>query len=203
MGTANYFASALRLPHDLPSALRVLRDGDVREVGLGKVDGRYFTESAGVGLFADALALYGAGANKQFFRVLSAVVRVLLSFRAHRLQLTLDGETLVERAIMCVVANSYRMWLAMPVAPEAKLTDEELDVVIIGDLRRDELIPYYRAFRAQLQAGLPKVTTMRAREVRIETRRPMNVHGDDRIVGTTPVTISSQPPALKVLVDRL
>src|SRR5690349_9625514 len=54
-GTANNFATALRLPQDLPSALRVLNEGNILAVGLGKVAGRYFTESAGVGLFADAL----------------------------------------------------------------------------------------------------------------------------------------------------
>jgi hypothetical protein len=31
----------------------------------------------------------------------------------------------------------------------------------------------------------------------------MNVHCDDRVIGTTPVTITAQPRALKVLVDRL
>lgn len=74
-GTFNNFASALRVPHNLPAALKMLRDSMVQEVDLGKVGGRYFTESAGVGLFADALALYGQGTNKNFFRGLYATAR--------------------------------------------------------------------------------------------------------------------------------
>ncbi|HVF09926.1 MAG TPA: diacylglycerol kinase family protein [Abditibacteriaceae bacterium] len=202
-GTFNNFATALRLPQDLPSALRVLQDGEVRHVDLGKVGARYFTEAAGVGLFADALALYGEGTNKNFLRGLAAMTNVLLSFEAHRLRLVIDGQPHVERAVMCTVSNTYRMAQGVPMAPGAKITDGELDVIIVGDLNRKELIPYYRAFRAQLHLSLPKVSTLRAREVRIEARRHLNLHCDDQVVGTTPATITAQPGALKVLVDRL
>jgi diacylglycerol kinase (ATP) len=202
-GSANNFATALRLPQDLPSALRVLKEGVVRKVDLGYVCGRYFTEAAGVGLFADALALYGTGTGKSVLHGLITFMRLLLSFRAHRLRLMVDGRPHMERAILCAIANSYRMADAVPVAPGAKVTDGELDVVIIGDLKRGEFLSYYRAMRAQRHLNLPKVTSLRAREVKIEAFTPMNVHCDDQVVGTTPVTILAQPRALKVLVERL
>jgi diacylglycerol kinase family enzyme len=97
-GTFNNFATALRLPLNLPGALRVLRDGHVHEVSLGKIGERYFTEVAGVGLFADALALYGHGGGKNFARGLITLTRLALSVRARRIRLTLDGEYHEERA---------------------------------------------------------------------------------------------------------
>ncbi len=202
-GTANNFATALRLPQDLPSALRVLADGTVRAVDLGCIGDRYFTESAGVGLFADALAIYGAKANKNLLRTFYTVLRIVFAARARRMRIVADGERYVERAVMCEVANTFRMAHALPVAPGAKITDGELDVVVVGDLKRDELIPYYRAFRAQTHLSLPKVHTFRAKSVHIETRHRLNVHCDDKVIGTTPVTMLAQPRALKVLVDRL
>lgn len=203
LGTFNNFATALRLPQDLHSALRVLRDGVVQEVSLGKIGDYYFTEAAGVGLFADALAFYGAGTVKNFGRGLYALLRVAFSFRSRNLRLCLDGELMNKRAVMCTAANTYRMGYAFPVAPQARLTDDVLDVVIVGDLMRNELLPYFRAFRAQLPRPLSKATTYRAKEIRIEAKRRLNVHCDDRIVGVTPVTITVQPRVLKVLVDRL
>lgn len=202
-GTANNFATALRLPLDVPSALRVLKEGDIREVDLGQCFGRYFTESAGVGIFADALAIYGAGTNKNFYRGLVAMVRVFFSMKARRLRLTIDGKVHTERAIFCAVANTYRMGAGVAVAPDARVTDGELNVVVIGDLKRSELIPYYRAFRAQTQMSLPKTSTASARSVHIEGPHHMNVHCDDQVIGHTPVRIESQPAALRVLVDRL
>nr|MDQ3396430.1 hypothetical protein [Deinococcota bacterium] len=143
------------------------------------------------------------GTNKNFFRGLYALLRVIFLLRAHGIRLIVDGEPHIERAVMCTVANTYRTAQAVPIAPGAKLTDGKLDVVVIGNLKLKELLPYYRAVRAQLHTSLPKVTRLQAKEVRIESRRPMNVHCDDRVVGTTPVTISVQPKALKVLVERL
>ena len=92
------------------------------------------------------------------------------------------------------------MSYGVPVAPNAKLTDSVLDIVAVGNLSVRELLPYFRAMRAQTHGSLPKVRTLQAREVRIETRRPQNVHCDDQVIGTTPVTLTLQPRALKVLV---
>src|SRR5687767_4326650 len=108
-GSANNFATALRLPMDLSSAIRVIKDGTVREVDLGKVGDRYFTESAGVGLFADALALYGIASNKNVLRAFITLLKLVFSLKAHRLVITADGERTVERAVMCAISNSYRM----------------------------------------------------------------------------------------------
>jgi diacylglycerol kinase (ATP) len=202
-GTSNNFAAALRLPQDLPSAMRALRDGEVRSVDLGKVGDEYFTEAAGLGMFADALAVYGAGSNKDLLRTLYAITRVLVTSRAHRLRLLVDGKPHTERSVMCTFANSYRMGLSAAIAPEAKVTDGLLDVVVVGDLSPREYLPYYRALRAQIHLGLPKVKAFRAREVRVESRRRMNVHCDDRIIGATPVTVTAHAAALKVLVAPL
>ena len=200
-GTFNNFASALRVPHNLPAALRMLRDGVVQEVDLGKVGDHYFTESAGVGLFADALGLYGQGSNKNFLRGLYAAARLGFAFRARDVTVTVDGVPHEGRLTMCEVANTYRIAQAVPIAPEADVADGLLDVVLLTDIRRGELLSYLRALRAQMHLSLPKVTVLRGREIRFESPRPRNVHADDRIVGTTPLTVSVAPKALKVLVD--
>jgi YegS/Rv2252/BmrU family lipid kinase len=202
-GTANNFATALRLPQDLPSALRVLQEGEIKEVDLGKSCGRYFAESAGVGLFADALSIYGRESNKNLWRSLYAVARIVFGLHPHRLILTIDGKKHEEPAVFCVAANGFRMAHSLAVAPSAKLTDGELDLVIIGDLDRKELFTYYKAMRQQMHITMPKVKLFRAKEVRIESRRRLAVHSDDKVPCTTPVTITAEPKALKVVVERL
>jgi diacylglycerol kinase (ATP) len=201
-GTANNFATALRLPNELEPALRIVADGHEREVDLGKIGDRYFTEAAGVGLFADALLLYGSRTGKNVFKAFYTLLRLVMSFHAHRVRLTADDKVLQERAVMCTVANTFRIGLAEPVAPGARLSDGMLDIVVVGDLNRRELFQYYRAMKAQAHLQLPKVTRVRAQEVTIESRHRMPVHCDDEIVGTTPVTISAMAGALKVLVEK-
>ncbi len=81
------------------------------------------------------------------------------------------------------------------------MADGLLDIVLISDLRRDELLPYLRALRAQLHLGLPKVKVLQGRSVTIQSNNPRNVHCSDKIIGVTPQTITVDPGALKVLVD--
>jgi YegS/Rv2252/BmrU family lipid kinase len=201
-GTANNFATALHVPQDLPSALRCLEEGEIMEVDLGRIGKRYFMESAGVGLFADALSLYGSS-NKNPFRTLYTVFRLIVGLRAHRVRLTIDGEAIEEPAVMCAVANSFRMAHSLALAPSAKVTDGLLDLVIFGDLDRSELLPYYRALRAQMHTSLPKCKIRQAKTIKIESRRRLPVNTDDKVLFRTPVTIETAPKALKVVVEKL
>jgi diacylglycerol kinase (ATP) len=203
LGTYNNFATALRLPPDIASAMRAIKVGDTKTVSLGKANDTYFTESAGVGLFADALDLYGIGRSKNIFLSAWAILRLAYSLPTHRVNLTIDGKPYMDKAVMCTVANSFRMGAALPIAPEARLTDDVLDLVIIGDLTYSEIIPYYKAVRSQMHPALPKVTVIKAKEVTIESLWNINVHADDSVIGQTPTTITIAPKALRVIVDRL
>jgi diacylglycerol kinase (ATP) len=211
MGSANNFAAALNIPLHLPSALANIRYGLVRTVSLGKVEAangesRLFVESAGIGLFADGLALYGEGGEGLggTLHGLGVLLQLVKEFRAHPLRLYVDDspEPLEEAASICTVANSYRMGAFVAIAPEASLTDDFLDVVLVGDISRTELLRYYQAAQAGEHLELPKVKTLRVRKIRIETAEetPLNVHADDTVIGRTPATISLMPAALKTFV---
>ena len=58
-GSANVFARALGFPQDAVEStgllLRAMRDGHTRTIGLGQVEDRYFTFTAGLGLDAEIM----------------------------------------------------------------------------------------------------------------------------------------------------
>lgn len=202
-GTANNFATALRLPMDLPGAFRTLAEGEVLAVDLGEANGEYFTEGAGVGLFADALAIAGCGRTKSILRTLKTLLQLLITNRQYRLTLVVDGVPYTEEVLNVVVANSFCIGYNFPIAPNARLTDARLDVVVIKALARREWIPYLKAIRAQAHLALPKVSEFKAREVEIRSRRSIAAHVDDRAWRRTPLKIRLHEQALKVMVDRL
>ena len=203
MGTANNFATALHLPIELNAALRTIKTGRIRQVSLGKIGRHYFTESAGVGLFADALALYGAGSNKNILKASIAILKLLLFLPRARMKITLDNKEIIERAVMCTVANTFRFGASYPIAPDAILTDDFLDVVIIGNIRRREIPLYYRALRSQNLGSLPKVQVEKTRSVKIEAFKRLNVHCDDKVIGTTPASVTIAPRILRVMTPEL
>lgn len=202
-GTANNFATALRLPMDLPGAFRTLAEGEEVSVDLGEANGEYFTEGAGVGLFADALAVAGCGRTKSLLRTLKTLLQLLITNRQYRLTLVVDGVPYTDEVLNVVAANTFCIGYNIPIAPNARLTDSMLDVVVIKALSRREWIPYLKAIRAQAHLGLPKVSEFKAREVEIRSRRSIAAHVDDRAWRRTPLKIRVQEQALRVMVDRL
>lgn len=199
MGTHNNFAHALGLPLELEHAVALLETGTAVAVDLGKVKDVYFTEAAGVGVFANILDLYGES-HQKFWRGLYAIAKTLLGLRARRLRLTIDGRIVSERAVMCTVANGYRLGTGASIAPGASVVDGLLDVVILGDLSRIELFQYFRATTSNAHLHLPKVERLQACEVRIESATPLALHIDDHVVGKTPAVIEIAPKSLKVVV---
>ncbi len=203
-GTANNFATALRLPRDLPSAFRVIAEGEARKVDLGRVAGHYFTEAAGIGVFADLLAFTGGHhAWRNTLRGVEVLLRTWVFDRPRRVTLVLDGEPHVEEVLNVTVANTFAVGYNLPIAPTARATDARLDVVVVGSLTRREMASYWRALRRQEHLALPKVSSVRARKVTLAARHRAAVHVDDRVLLRTPVDIEVAPAMLRVMVDRL
>ncbi|MCC2672285.1 MAG: protein bmrU [Armatimonadetes bacterium] len=202
-GTANNFANSLRLARDLPTAFQTIARGNIRDIDLGEANGEYFTEGAGVGVFADALSVAGCGRTKSIPRTLRTLVQLLVTNRRYRLTLVIDGVPYTEEVLDVEVANTHCLGLNMPIAPTANLSDSQLDVVVFKALSRREWIPYFKAIYAQAHLDLPKVVHFRAKTVEIHSRRPITAHVDDRAWRRTPLTIRMVPRGLKVFVDEL
>jgi diacylglycerol kinase (ATP) len=203
LGRANNFATALGLPLDLPSAFRILAHGRSIAVDLGKADDEYFAEAAGAGLFAHLLAITrGHHRFVNVWRGLGLLFGVLFTGHTRHFALEIDGVRQQEDAVNVTVANTFAVGYNLPIAPDAQVTDRFLDVVIVGPLRRREMIPYYLALRAQAHTELPKVQILKARRVRISAGRARLMHIDDRPLRRRTMLIEIVPGVLRVRVDH-
>jgi len=201
-GHANNFATALKIPVAPAEAFAFLAACRPRAVDLGCAGGEYFTESAGVGLFADMLAL-SAGRHGLVgaLRCAHLVMDAFLFGRPRHLVLDIDGVRHEGEVLDVTVANTSLMGYNIPIAPTAKPADAQLDLVVVGPLTRGELVTYWRAVRRREHLQLPKVAVRRAREVRITAGHRWSdmVHVDERACTRTPVTIRIAPGALQVM----
>jgi YegS/Rv2252/BmrU family lipid kinase len=208
MGTANNMAHTLGIPFGLEEALRVLATGVERSIDVGRIGNEYFLEGAGVGLFADAIQGFGAEEPRgyQITRLLRVMWPLFWYLRKQTLALTLDGVEQREEAVMVTVANGAYLGDGMLVAPHAALTDGRFDVLIVGALTRLEMCRFASAVHRGQHLSLPKVRLTQARSVEIRRihggHRPLPIHADDHIVGSTPARMESVPGALRVILPR-
>lgn len=205
VGTANNFAHSLGIPLTLEGGLQVLRDGRPQKVDVGRMGPEYFTEAAGIGLFANLIAAFGPSGPSvaQWLKCLRIVGPMFWNPPGYHLKLVLDGVPYEKDVTMVSVCNSNFLGKRWLIAPEALLNDGLFDVVIVGALSRGELLGFLTSVLRGRDLTFSKVTLVRAKTVEIsrvrEGRRPLPVHTDDHIGTHLPARLEVVPGGLTVI----
>jgi YegS/Rv2252/BmrU family lipid kinase len=200
-GRGNDTARMLDIPPAIDPACAVVAGGVTRDLDIGDVEGRSFIGIASLGFDSDANRIANAAPARLGRLVyVYGAMRALAAWRHATFELHLDGEPLSCTGYSVAACNSGRYGGGMLLAPDARLDDGLLDVVLIGaHSKRHFLRTMPRVFRGT-HVNHPAVRVLRARELRVDADRPLTVYADGDPIGDTPVTIRVVPHALRVLV---
>jgi diacylglycerol kinase (ATP) len=213
LGSANNVARMMHVPFQLEEAARLLRLGEVRRVDVGRCNGHYFLETAGVGLDAALFPILNKVDKGEYTRLID-VVRTFFKFRPRRVTILLDRRAIRTRALVVLAANGPYWGYSVPLAPDARIDDGKLNVVVFRNFRKRAFLWHVlrsllnRGADPDLQSGHgrnrpvyhPDIKTYLARRVRVLTRgRPWPVHADAQPRGYTPAVIEVVPAALRVI----
>ena len=204
-GAGNDFARGLGYDPKHPlDAFGALEHGHDRVVDLGRVNGRWYTCVTASGFDAEAnrwantvhrlsgTALYVA-----------AVLRTLAVYKPHPFRLTVDGDAHEIKAWLVAVGNGPSYGGGMNIAPAASLDDGLLDVTVVGEMNRAQMLVNFPKVFKGTHTSHPLVSTFRATRVELEsldTAVPMDVYADGERVGPLPATMEAVRGALTVRV---
>lgn len=196
-GTGNDFVRALGIARDPAQAVRQALRGRARRMDLLEINGGECWSFNVTGTGFDAAVAERINRRARLTRgptaYLSAVLQELARYRATEVRLQVDGEAWEGRALLVAVANAQGYGAGMRIAPQARIDDGRLDVVLVKDLSRARCLwSLPRVFRGT-HLGHPAVRTWRAREVTVETEEsaPVLVDGDVRV--RTPLRVRVAP----------
>ncbi|HEX8228842.1 MAG TPA: diacylglycerol kinase family protein [Chloroflexia bacterium] len=223
LGSANNVARMMHVPFDLEEAAKVLRLGEIKKVDVGRCNGTYFLETAGVGLDAAIFPILNKVDKGEYVRLFDALT-TFFKFRPRSVTVVLDGRAIRIKALVVLVANGPYWGYSVPLAPDAKVDDRRFDVVIFRNFSKWSFVRHvlrallHRADPRRLRghgrhslngkqitlgsnAGHPDVRVYQAKKVQVLTsrRRPWPVHADALPRGYTPATINLIPGALRVI----
>jgi diacylglycerol kinase family enzyme len=102
--------------------------------------------------------------------------------------------------LIAAIANTPLYGGGMKVAPRAKMDDGLLDVCIVGAVRPLRLLRLFPTVYSGNHLKISEVEYFPASRVRVETEYPMDVYADGEYVCRTPIEVSVQRGALKVIV---
>lgn len=101
--------------------------------------------------------------------------------------------------MVAALANSPLYGGGMKVAPNAKMDDGLLDLCIVGAVSPLRLLRLFPSVYAGRHLGIREVEYFQAERVRVETEEPQDVYADGEFVCRTPVEVSAERAALKVV----
>ncbi|MBD2898495.1 Diacylglycerol kinase [Actinomadura sp. RB99] len=203
-GRGNDFARQLGVPADPERLAPLLLDGEPRAVDAIEANGTPVLGSVYAGV--DAVA--NANANKTRLLRGSAAyyvgaLRAIASWRAADYRVIVDGEEHRREGYTVVAANSGYYGFGKHVAPDARVDDGLLDVVLVRNASRLLFFAVMRELEAGTHVRRPQVEVLRGREVRIELAGPpgrtLPYGADGELPGVLPVTAKVMPGALRVL----
>lgn len=210
-GGTSVLSRALGLPTDPIDAARRLVDAieqsRTRRITLGRVNGRRFAFSAGIGLDAEAVRRVDAlgraedGRRPGDLAFALAVLRSLASYRGHmEPQLEVKG---FGRAAFALVANgspyTYAKRVPLPIAPEAQF-ELGLDLVAPVRVRRRTLVPTALSILLGHARNNKTLYGHDLDRLEIVCDRPMALHADGEDLGdVAEATFEAERGAVSVL----
>ncbi|HEX6472916.1 MAG TPA: YegS/Rv2252/BmrU family lipid kinase [Streptosporangiaceae bacterium] len=203
-GRGNDFARQLGVG-DASELAGLMLDGEPRAVDVIEVTGADGPPKIVLGsVYAGVDAVANRNANSSRLLRGSAAyyvgaLRAVVTWRPAVYRVTVDGRRHDRRGYTVVAANSGFYGFGRHVAPDARVDDGLLDIVIIRHAPK----PTFFAVMKELEHGThvrrANVEVLRGREVRIEADRALPYGADGELIGTLPVIVRVLPGALRVL----
>jgi diacylglycerol kinase (ATP) len=208
-GTGGDYIRTIGIPRAHLEACQCLRDpqkiavdvGVMEYLSGGVMERRLFVNFAGLGFDAEivrttTLKYKALNATASY---LAGLLSTLLSYKNKAVTLLIDGETIEEKVCTVLLNNGKYGGGGMFAAPEADLSDGLLDVLIIGDLSKPDLLwSLPRVYRGT-HLTHPKVTLKKAREIEINSDAPVSLQADGELLGGLPARCYVLPALLNVV----
>ncbi len=207
LGRGNDLAQTLGVPPGLEESVERAVSGPIRPIDLGRVGDRYFAVYCGVGFDSEVARFVhekkGLARGRAVY--VYGVLRTLASFSPPVLEVEHDAGRFRGRAMFAVVSNCPCFGGGMRIAPSAEVVDGQLDLVILEEISRLELLRVFPKVYRGRHTDHPAVTIVRTARARLAVDREMAMFGDGEPLlrlGVEPVEVEVAPGALWVVVGN-
>jgi diacylglycerol kinase (ATP) len=196
LGTTNVLAREIGLPRRPESLAGIIVSAPARPIWAGSIAGRAFLVMASTGFDSEIVASVNDTLKRRIgrFAFAWAFLVQLCRYLPCELSVRADG---VEHRAAALIASKGRYYAGpFVVAPEAKLSEPTLELVLFRQTGRLAILRYALGLFLGVLPRLRDVTIVRAREVVVIGDRSLPAQGDGDIIGYLPVTIGIGPDPL-------
>ena len=203
VGTGNDSARNLGIPPDPLAAARLAQSGSSRAIDLGEIAtpqaSARFVSVAGFG-FDAAVAARVSRMPRLMGGTIPYVVGVLFTlwlYRAAHIRMQIDGQPVERPLFLAAVANHPSYGGGMRIVPHARADDGVLDVCVVRDVSRFEVLRLLPRIYSGGHRGHPAVEMFSCSELTAEADASIQAHADGELIGDLPIRVTVRPGALR------
>lgn len=201
-GSGDDFAFGLGVPRDPLAVLARLSPERTRRVDVGQVNGIPFVNVFGVGFDADIAAAIREAPRfiKGSAAYLYTILRQLSRLQVQQVEVAVDGQTVYSGpSLLVTTQNGPRSGGSFRFAPEARIDDGLLDVVVVGAFQRLSTVMMLPRVIRGTHLSHPRVKLFRGRRIELRWEQPRPGHTEGELVAPERCfSIELLPGALKV-----
>ncbi len=205
-GTGSDLARGLGLPRDPVVALRRTLAAESRRIDAMVIeteggDRRFAVNVASAGMSGAVVPAVNANPRRGRLSYLATTLAALMRYRPVPCRVELDGEAFYDgEFFLAAFANGRFFGNGMPIAPDARLDDGRLDVVLIPPVPRWHLPYRMPQFLTGRHVKLEIVSVRQAERIRLDPAEGFPpFEADGECLPAEPAEIKVLPGALRVL----
>lgn len=200
-GSGNGLARHLRLPLDVPGAVRRVCAPTFQRIDVGRINGRPFFCTAGLGFDAHVSKMFAQAGTRGLSTYVKVALREYRRYQPVPVQVELNEQVLTTSCYVLAFANAAQYGNNAYIAPRADIQDGLLDVCLI------DALPFTRAVRVGLGLALGTLPTSggavyhTSHHIRVRTEHLLGFHVDgDYVDEAAEFEVTLEPLALEVAV---
>lgn len=196
VGTGNSFIKDLDI-HSIEDAVEKIAGGKTKKIDVGffkyPEGEHYFINLLGTGFVANVAHRAGKykalGPLSYVFGVFEEVARL----HPVPMEMTIDGKVYQRDYIFAEICNSSKTGGNMIMAPDARIDDGLLNVILLNDISKFNLLKVFPLIFKGTHVLNSHVETFTCQQIKIVTETPQRLTPDGEVFGTTPIEVSMLP----------
>jgi len=202
VGTGNAFARDLELDVSRwEEAINIIALQKPKKIDVGyfHTHGQdyYYLNILGLGFVADVTkTAYKLKKLGNISYTLGVLYRTIM-LKSDKISIQIDDLSFERQCTFIEISNT-RYTANFLMAPDAKIDDGLLDVVVAGKMTRRRLLQCFPKIFTGEHVDLPEIETFQAKKIKIECAKTKVLTPDGELIGITPVTIECLPEAVEV-----
>ena len=127
------------------------------------------------------------------------VLKALKNFKPFEIEMTIDGHRFRERVMLVTIANGPYYGGGMKIAPQAIMDDGVLDICIVKEISKLELLRQFPKVFNGTHITHPKIIMASGKKIKITSDESREIFSDGEYVGVLPAEFTIGYQSLRVL----